>query len=189
MVAMTRGRFGLALAVLAIACGVPEDRPDATVRDYARLLARDPARTLPLVTDAFHARHALHVATAAEARGVAAGRGDAGDAGATLAVDRLQLGWLVVQSRPDFAERLATLSWAIGDPDQRGDHAQAVARVVPRDAPPFDLRFSLVRDPASHVWRIDAIEPSGVIEANAAAAFVAYPNEAARRALAARSAR
>jgi len=178
----------VALVCLASACGSPVATPGEVVDAYFRNLARDPIRTLPLVTPEFHRRHALRVVTGADARAVAEGR-EPGHAAAALAVDRYELGWLAVQSRPDLARLAAGLGVQIGEPSESDGEATVVVHVAPRSAPPFEQRFSLVRSEPDPRWRIDAIEQVGVVPANAAAAFAAYPNEAARRALAAQRAR
>jgi len=173
--------------LVATACGAPTATPSDVVQSYFRALGRDPLRTLPLVTDDFHRRHALRVVTSAEAQAAGADR-TAESAPGALALDRHQLGWLAIQSRPELARLLAAETTRFGDARENGDAASVEVAVAPRDAPGFAQRFALLRG-ADGAWRIDAIEQSGVVPANAAAAFAAYPNEAARRALAARPAR
>jgi hypothetical protein len=181
-----KGRCAALFLLIATACGAPAAPPSDVVRTYFRSLGRDPMRTLPLVTDAFHRRHALRVVTSAEAQAAADRAPDT--APNALALDRHQLGWLAIQSRPELARLLAAETTRIGDAHESGDTASVDVEVAPRDAPAFAQRFALVRG-AGGAWRIDAIEQSGVVPANAASAFAAYPNEAARRALAARPAR
>jgi hypothetical protein len=185
MVDVRRGRaLVAAFAALAIGCGSPLATPSDVVRGYFDALARDPIRTLPLLTDAFHRRHALRVVTSADAEGR-----PSEPTATALAIDRHQLGWLAVQSRPELARLLAGEATQIDDDRERGDIASIAVRVAPREAPPFEQRFALVRSGPLGSWRIDAIEQSGVVPENEAAAFATYPNEAARRALAARQGR
>ena len=169
-------------ALLAIGCGAPAASPRDIASEYLRCLGRDPIRTLPLLTEGFHRRHGLHIATAAQARAVAERRA-APEASADLSVDRRQLAWLVVQLRPDLVSRRAALGVAIAEDEASGGTARVTLRVTPPDAPSFEQRFALVRDDGAH-WRIDAIEQSGVVAANAPYALATWPNEAARRALA-----
>lgn len=187
LVDVRRAALLLLLATCAIACAPPAASPRDIVLAYFRDLARDPIRTLALVTPEFHRRHGLRVATAAEARAAAARR--APDANvAALATDRHQLGWLVVQSPPELARLLADATTTAGPAREDGDAASIAVAVLPREGPAFEQRFALVRD-GEATWRIDAIEQSGVVPANAAVAFAAYPNETARRALADRRGR
>ncbi len=177
-------RAGLvALVCVASACSAPPDPAATVAHAYLVSVGRDPMRTLPLLTDAFHRRHGLHVATAGEARGQSRTPGD-------LAVDRYQLGWLAAQSQPEMARGLGTtLAFGAGELHEEGDFAWIAVPIAPRDGPAFEQRFSLVRAGPDAPWRIDAIEQSGVVPANEAAAFAAYPNEAARRARAVRPGR
>jgi len=170
----------VALVCATCACSAPPDFV-AVTHEYLLCIGRDPMRTLPLLTDGFHRRHGLHVATAAEARGQGgAGPGD-------LALDRYQLGWLAVQSQPEMARVFGTTRrFMAGRSQADGDRAWVALPIAPLDGPAFEQRFTLVRAGPDAPWRIDAIEQSGVVAENAAAAFAAYPNEAARRALAAR---
>jgi len=177
------------LGVLALAaCGPREHEPGAVVEAYFRSLALDPLRTLPLLTPAFHRRHALRVVTQAEAqawvsRRESASRADSQPAAPELSTDRHQLAWLSIQGRPEFARLARESARSVLDVRESGDHADVITRIEPRNEPPFEQRFRLVRDTTEGAWRIDGIEQSGVVGANAAAAFVAYPNESARRAL------
>ena len=177
---MPRRSVVLVVACLMSACGSTPDPAITVVDAYLVSVGRDPIRTLPLLTDAFHRRHGLHVATAAEARGRGGTPGD-------LAVDRYQLGWLAVQSRPGLARGLAgvSLTFAADGLREEGDRAWVTVPIHSGDRPAFEQRFSLVRAGPDAPWRIDAIEQSGVAPANAATAFAAYPNEASRRVLAA----
>jgi len=169
------------LAALALLCGCApsQETPADVASAYFEALGSDPLRTLPLLTDTFHRRHGLRVATAADAQ-----RGAAVDAATPLALDRHQLGWLAIQSRPSLAQRVSELATQIGDTREDGARATVAVRVDPRDGPGFEQRFELVRGDDG-AWRIDAIEQLGVAPASAVAAFAAYPSEAGRRALAA----
>jgi hypothetical protein len=177
------------LGVLALAACGPGDREPRTVaEDYFRFLALDPLRTLPLLTTEFHRRHALRVVTQAEAqawvsRREAASRADSQVAEPALSTDRHQLAWLSIQGRPEFARLARESAHSVLDVRESGNEADVITRIEPRNGPPFEQRFRLVRDATEAAWRIDAIEQSGVAGASAAAAFVAYPNESARRAL------
>jgi hypothetical protein len=177
-------RRALAAIVLVLAgCGAPPATPTDVVRAYFASIAADPIRTLPLLTDDFHRRHALRVATAADARAVAERRAPDAAADAPLAIDRHQMGWLAMLARPELARRVGALAIRIGDATEQGDAADVAVHVEPRAGPPFEQRFALVRTGAA--WRIDAIEQRGVVAATALDAFAAWPNEAARRAIAA----
>jgi len=174
-----------ALAV-ALGCSAPAATPSDVAEAYFRAIARDPIRTLPLLTPEFHRRHGLRVATAADVRAAAAQRAPTEPA-APLALDRFQLGWLVIQSKPELARLAAGWTTRLGNTEQSGDTASVSMRVEPRDGSVFEQRFALLRDGGT--WRIDAIEQIGVTPASMTAAFAAWPNEAARRALAAGGAR
>jgi len=179
---MMLGLLGLA------ACGKTEHTPTAVVESYFRFLAVDPLRTLPLLTSGFHRRHALRAVTQAEAQAWVSRRESASQADLepvepALSIDRLQLGWLSVQRRPEFARLARESARSVLDVRESGDEAEVITRIEPRSGPPFEQRFRLVREAAGSAWRIDAVEQSGVESANAVAAFVAYPNESARRAL------
>lgn len=177
----------LALLAVAFGCGAPTATPSDVAETYFRAIARDPIRTLPLVTPDFHRRHALRIVTAADARAVA-DRAAPAELPAALALDRHQLGWLAVLSRPELAKRVTSFTLRLGDAQEVGDTASVAMRVDPRDTQPFVQRFALVRSGAGAPWRIDAIEQQDVAPASALAAFAAYPNEVARRALAKRRA-
>jgi hypothetical protein len=176
------GLLGLA------ACGKTEHTPAAVVESYFRFLAVDPLRTLPLLTPGFQRRHALRVVTQAEAqawvsRRESASQADLEPAEPALSIDRLQLGWLSVQRRPEFARLARESARSVLDVRENGDEAEVITRIEPRNGPPFEQHFQLVREATGSTWRIDAVEQRGVGYANAAAAFAAYPNERARRAL------
>lgn len=175
-----RRAFAAFVVVTALACGAPAEAPRDVALAYFRCLGADPIRTLALVTPAFHERHGLRVATAADAR-AAAGDRAATEPAAALSIDRHQLGWLAIQSRPELATLVRGLDVVVEEAREDGDSATVRVRVTPREAPPFEQRFALVRGGAT--WRIDAIEQRGVAAASATAAFAAWPNEAARRAL------
>jgi len=185
-------RAALVLGLLGLlglaACGPDEHPPGAIVEGYFRYLALDPLRTLPLLTPEFHRRHALRVVTQAEAqawvsRREAASPAEAERAEPELSTDRFQLAWLSIQGRPEFAKRARESLHSVLDIRERNDEADVITRIEPRTGPPFEQRFRLVREAAGSAWRIDAVEQSGVESANAVAAFIAYPNENARRAL------
>jgi hypothetical protein len=172
------GALGLAAA---LACGAAAVAPPTEVVDrYFRFLARDPIRTLPLLTPGFHERHGLHVVTSAEARWELRGGRPAPES-APFALDRYQLAWLTVQSREAFAALREELAWTLLDEGSKDDRAWVRVRVQAKNGPPFEQRFSLVRSEPGGLWRIDAVEQIGVGRRNRGAAFVAWPSEAARR--------
>jgi len=177
----------LLLVASALGCGARAAGPREVVLAYFRFLAGDPIRTLPLLTPEFHRRHALRVATAADARAVADHRAP-DEPPAAIALDRHQLGWLALVARPELEQRVAHLAIELGAATENGDAASVAVRVAPPGQPPFEQRFALVRAGAGAPWRIDAIEQSGVVDATALDAFAAHPTEAARRALAERRA-
>jgi hypothetical protein len=168
-------------------CGRSPATPNEVAQAYFRCLARDPIRTLPLVTPEFHRRHALRVATADDARAAAEHRAPA-DGPAAFSLDRHQLGWLAVLARPELERRVERFALQLADATEQGDVASVAVQVDPRDAPPFEQRFAMVRSHPGAPWRIDSIEQREVAPASAFAAFAAYPNESARRALAQRRA-
>jgi hypothetical protein len=173
---MTRACVAVAL-VLAACSGAP-DSPRAVVDEYFRTLAHDPLRTLPLLSPAFHRQHGVHVVTTDEAR---LRRGEAGDELLLerIALDRFELGWLMIQSRETFATALAALVIEpLGD-ESNGATARVTVRATPGHGQPFEQIFTLARD-ARGVWHIEGIEQRGVEPGNALAAFVAHPTEAAR---------
>jgi hypothetical protein len=177
------------LGLLALAgCSASERTPASVVESYFRFLAVDPLRTLPLLTPGFHRRHALRAVTQAEAQAWVSRRGSASQEkpellDPALSTDRFQLGWLSVQGRPEFARLAREQARSVLDVRESGDEAEVITRIEPRSGPPFEQRFRLAREGTASLWRIDAVEQSGVESANAVAAFVAYPNENARRVL------
>jgi hypothetical protein len=174
------------LAAVAIGCGTPDTRtPTATVDAYFRDLARDPIRTLPLLTPTFHRQHGLGVVTATEAQQVArGGAANGADAVAPAGLDRLQLGWLAVQSRDSFRALRDRFTVTPGAVTKDGASAMVVVRVEADGAAPFDQRFELSRSAADGAWRIESVEQQGVLPENLATAFVAHPSEVTRRHLA-----
>jgi hypothetical protein len=174
------------LTLLAIGCGAPGDEtPTATVDAYFRDLARDPIRTLPLLTPGFHQQHGLGVVTAAEAQQLAhGGARNASDAIDAASVDRLQLGWLVVQSRDSFRAVRDRFIVTPGSATEDGANAVVLVHVQADGAAPFDQRFELSRGAADGAWRIESVEQQGVAAESLATAFVAHPSEIARRQLA-----
>ena len=171
-------RLALGLALAAAACA-PERSPVEVVEAYFRFLGRDPIRTLPLLTDAFHEQHGLHTVTGKEAHGVRAepGRAD------RLAVDRCELGWLRIQSRGAFrALRDRLIVTPIHD-EVQGDRARVAVRVQVDQELPFEQSFSLVREAPGRPWRIESVAQNGVAPEAALAAFVAHPTESERQRL------
>ena len=176
----------LLLAVVAIGCGAPDTRtPTATVDAYFRDLARDPIRTLPLLTPTFHRQHGLGVVTATEAQQVArGGAANGAEAVAPAGLDRLQLGWLAVQSRDSFRALRDRLTVTPGTITEDGANAVVVVRVQAERTASFDQRFELSHATADGAWHIESVEQDGIVAGNRAAAFVAHPSESTRRQLA-----
>lgn len=147
--------------------------PEAAVEAYFRALGRDPIRTLPLLDDDAHHAHGLRLADTVVQEGPLA-------AAAEGPVERHQIAWLALQKRASFrtfAERLAVRTLAA---THDGDRATVAVQVSTPGAPPFAQRFELVRAGPGKPWRIDAVTQDAVVAGNAPAAFVAWPNEAAR---------
>jgi hypothetical protein len=186
-------RWRLVALLLAAWIGCARDgaSPAETVDRYFGFLARDPIRTLPLLTPEFHVRHGLHVGTTAEARRYQRGeRGvpsasardgePAGDAAKADAEDRHALAWLGVQMREPFRALRDRISVVPIDIQEHGDGVSVTVRVQGGAKPPFEQRFDLVRAAAGRPWRIDRIEQRGVADDALAVAFVAHPTEATR---------
>jgi len=174
-------RVALALAALAatLACSEAPRTPADVALAYFRFLGRDPIRTLPLVTGAFHVQHGLHAVSASEARALRElpRPGERAAAAGDWSLDRLQLAWLEVQSRDGFRALRERLEVTLLDVSERGERASVRVRVQPRRGAAFEQRFELVRD---GTWRIDSVEQSDVARDNELAAFVAHPTESER---------
>jgi hypothetical protein len=101
-----------------------------------------------------------------------------------VAIDHLELGWLMIQVRPAFARRLAALERTLlaEETNANGDIARVAVRLAPREGAPFEQEFTLVRN-ATGAWQIDAIAQRGVDATNGFEAFIAHPTAAARRRL------
>jgi len=179
MVGVIGRSLALGLALCAAGCARPAS-PTEVVAAYFAALGRDPIRTLPLLTPAFHEQHGLHAVTSAEAR--AGGSGEAPRAGA-LAVDRFELGWLAVQSREGFRALRGLLAVTPVRDEITGDRAGVTVLVQAGAGPAFEQRFALAREAPGASWRIDSIEQSGVAPGAELAAFVAHPTEAERQRL------
>jgi hypothetical protein len=181
MVAVKRRVLGV-LAIVAIACAPAPGTPREIVDAYFASMGRDPLRTLPLVTPAFHAQHGVGVVTNAEAvRAYREGDTTPVPAG-PVAIDHLELGWLMIQVRPAFARRLAALERTLLAEETSSDTARVAVRLAPREGAPFEQEFTLVRN-ATGTWQIDAIAQRGVDATNGFEAFIAHPTDAARRRL------
>lgn len=173
----------LLLATAALfACGAPRSDPAAVVDAYFRALGADPMRTLPLLSERFHVSHGLRVVTAGEAAALRDGAGAARGDDAATSLDRRQLGWLGVQARPGYREAVRALRVEREPAREADGRADVVARVQ-GEGPAFELHFVLVREARGDGWRIDAIEPAGVVAENQLAAFLASPSERGRAAL------
>jgi len=186
-------RLAPALALLLFCgCGTPST-PTETVIAYFRTIGRDPIRSADLLSDAFQARHGLHVATSAEMRGweqrlrgssgasvEAPGQGDT-----PRSLHHAEIAWLGTQMKPVFRELAAALRATPLEEQIEGDRAEVAVRVLAPQTPSFVQRFTLSRDSATARWRIDRIDQAEVDERNLPAAFVAAPSEELRRRLAA----
>lgn len=160
-----RGLF-LAATLLGVGCASgAAPTPTDVVGAYFRGIGRNPMATLPITTDAFHERHGLQLAA----------RSGAG-------ADEGRAAWLGIQSRPELMAEARELRTQVVSATQVGDTATVRMQVETRGDVAFEQRFALVRG-ADGGWRIDSIEQIGVAGDDAVPAFVAYPNETARRAL------
>jgi hypothetical protein len=169
-----------AVALLALGgCGAQPPAPADVVVRYFAIIGRDPMRSLPLTTDAFHREHGLGLVTTSEARAWRAGEQIA--VAPSVRVDRAQVAWLASQNRPEFARFASQLATAPRDLVQTGDAATIAVDVTPPKGPAFVQTFHLVRSGPDSAWRIDSVEQSGVTPENQVWAFVVHPSEAARR--------
>jgi hypothetical protein len=163
-----RSLAALVLCVGSLACGAPAASPSRTVERYLDTLARDPIRSLTLVTDDFQRGHgmrfaevgdappdSIHFEGAAEpAWGAAA---SAASADPTLELERARLGWLTTLTRRAYARQVPEISLEELVEEITGDRARVELRARYRGQT-ADVRFHLVRPAASGRWRIDAIE-------------------------------
>jgi hypothetical protein len=187
-------RAGLAgFAALALAaCGAQPLASGDVVAVYFASLGRDPMRSLPITTEAFHRAHGLALVTTSEARAwrggaqLAAKPSGPDGIAAPEPVDRAQVAWLAIQDRDEFARVASELVATPTDVQEAGDVATVTVTVAPARAEPFLQTFRLTREAPGSCWRIDAIAQSGVGPGNEVAAFVAHPTEPARRAIAER---
>jgi len=174
--------LALLLAVVAIGCGTPRE-PSEIVQTYFRALGRDPARSLPLLSPAFHRHHGLRMArfegwlwgwgpASAEAPG--AGARAAGPA----TVEGAAFAWLYVQTHPSFPKLAATLRWSELDSTASELRAQVRVRVQGRGGASFVQRFELARRTPVSSWQIDRIDQIDVPPAARTLAFVAFPHDA-----------
>lgn len=170
-----------AIALVISGCGAPTSAPGDVVARYFAIIGRDPIRSLPLTTDAFHREHGLGLVTTSEAR--AWRGGEQVSVAPSVRVDRAQVAWLAIQNRAEFAQYASRLALAPHDVVQTGDAATIAVDVTPPKGPAFVQTFHLVRSEPDSAWRIDSIEQSGVTPENQVWAFVAHPSETARRAI------
>lgn len=157
-------RRAIAAALLTAAlpgCGRPPGPAEVVLR-YRDALARDPIRTLALLTPAFHRAHGLRFLDVAdlppasgERRSTRPDTAPAPSADPALELERARLGWLTALTRPAFARYGPRLAIAIEDVATSGDTARVATRVRLGDSPGFRALFRLVRADGS--WRIDAI--------------------------------
>lgn len=176
-------RAAIAAIVLFVigACGAQTPGPEDVVASYFASLGRDPIRSLPLTTDAFHRAHGIGLVTTSEAAAWRDGRQV--EVAASERIDKAQVAWLVIQNRSSFALLARGLVVMIEAAQVEGDRATVVVGVSPPQGAAFVQTFRLTREGADAAWRIDAIEQSGITRDNQMSAFVAHPTESARRAL------
>jgi len=171
-----------AITLLAIGgCGAQTSAPGDVVARYFAIIGRDPMRSLPLTTDAFHREHGLGLVTTSDARAWLSGEQIA--VAPSVRVDRAQVAWLAIQNRTEFAQFASQLALAPRDAEQTGDAATIVVDVTPPKGPAFVQTFHLVRRNADSAWRIESVEQSGVTPENQIWAFVVHPTEATRLAI------
>ena len=179
---MALKRIALAALALFAACAPAAQPPRDVVEAYFRTLGRDPVRTLRLVTPAFHEQHGVHVVTSAEAKRIQRESPASHAAAESIAIDRLELGWLIIQVRPRFAERLAEMQRTLLSEETLGDTSRIAVQLVPPAGRPFEQDFSLLQGRDGR-WRIDSISQRDVDATNGFEAFIAHPTDAARRRL------
>jgi hypothetical protein len=188
--AAARARRLVALAValaLAAACGAGGRSPSATVRAYFEATARDPVRSLALLTPDFQRNHGLRFdevrddpvidvlvearpGTQAWARGAAPETNDP-----DLELQRAMLGWLTALGKPAFARR-GPLAVVLEAERVQGDRASVRAHARLRRRAPFALDFSLARAAPGAPWRIDAIAIEDEARVDPVSAFLAAPS-------------
>lgn len=181
------------LACLTVACGgAGEPTPYETIDRYFRSLARDPIRSLEILTPEFHRGHGLRfelvrddpvIDALVEITPGSRAWGDTalGAIDPELERQRAMLGWLTALTKRAFALRGPIATSRISERSE-GDRAEAVVRAELDGAAPFDVHFSLVRDPGG-AWRIDAIEIPDEARLHAAAVFLVAPTAARAAAL------
>jgi hypothetical protein len=157
-------------AALALACGGAPGSPRDTVSRYFACLGRDPVRSLELLSPAFHEAHGLRL-------GAEVDRAAARDP-----VAAARVAWLSVQRSAAFQQGALGLGAEIVDVREEDGSAEVRTRVLPARGAAFVQRFRLTRE--ADRWRIDAVAQEQVGPQSRLAAFVAYPTEDGRRALA-----
>ncbi len=171
---------------LATACGGAPRTPEQTVERYFAMLARDPMRTLDLLTPEFQRSHGLppwRREDRAEYR--ARGASPPPPPSPEVAAEDGLVGWLAGQITPEVIERAERMRFRVEESRVGEASATVTVAVEPHQAAAFRQRFDLVRGGPAEPWRIERIaqEGGGGGAWNDLARYVAYPNEVLARRL------
>lgn len=167
----------LAGACAALACGGPQTPAD-TARAFLERVSRNPVSALPLLSEDFHAGHALRHSVPGDtgflSRRPAPLPSD--PAARRRELEAAQLGWLIAQkgARVHFLDAVSI------EERIEGDRAWVAFRIRFEGAPSLVQRFALARRDARSPWRIEAIEQEGVVPANLGQAFALSPSHELR---------
>ncbi len=177
-----RALAGIAL-LLALGCVDAPRGPVATVERYFEVLARDPMRTLELVTPDFHLSHALPAWRPEDRPGQRApDPGNRPPIDPQVAVEDGRVGWLNAQIPTQVQTPLREMVFELSEERVGQQDALVVVTVQPAIGARFLQRFFLTRNEG--VWLIDRIEQEGPAGSwNEMARYAAYPNEALARRL------
>ena len=167
---MRRVATGILVAA-GLACAPAPRTPTETVERYLEALARDPVRTLVLVTPEFHDRHGLRFEEVAD-RPFAAPAAPRPAVDPELERERARLGWLTVLTKRIFALQHDRFRRRVLSERVLGDRAEVAVRVEGAGAPPLDVRFDLRARP----WRIDAVHLPALDESQWVGAFLVAPD-------------
>lgn len=172
-----------ALGTLAtLGCGQPQT-PAEVVTAYFRALGRDPARSLPLLSPAFHRHHGLRMARfegwlwgwPSPSAGASESAARASEPGG---VESAAFAWLYVQTHPSFPALASTLRLSDVELLESDQQAHVGVRVRGRGGQEFVQRFTLSRAAPRSSWRIDRIDQIDVSPSAHTIAFVAFPHDA-----------